>query len=52
MMSSWRSCKHEGGYVIEGEDKEKLQSVLWEDGHLNAAIVAQHALNITGQGGH
>ena len=24
--------KHEGGYVIEGEDKHKLQNVLWKDG--------------------
>jgi len=43
--------KHEGGYVIEGDDKAKLQSVIWEDGHLNPKIVAQHALNITGQAG-
>jgi sulfoacetaldehyde dehydrogenase len=43
--------KHEGGYVIEGQDKEKLQAVLWKDGVLNAKIVAQHALNITGQAG-
>ena len=43
--------KHEGGYVIEGSDKEKLQHVLWHDGHLNAAIVAQPAVNITGQAG-
>ena len=43
--------KHEGGYVIEGQNKEKLQRVLWEDGHLNASIVAQHALNITGKAG-
>jgi sulfoacetaldehyde dehydrogenase len=43
--------KHEGGYVIEGQDKEKLQAVLWKDGALNAKIVAQHALNITGQAG-
>jgi sulfoacetaldehyde dehydrogenase len=43
--------KHEGGYVIEGEDKQKLQAVLWEDGHLNAGIVAQPAVNITGQAG-
>ena len=43
--------KHEGGYVIEGEDKLKLQNVLWKDGALNAKIVAQHALNITGQAG-
>ncbi|MEM8561850.1 MAG: aldehyde dehydrogenase family protein [Pseudomonadota bacterium] len=43
--------KLEGGYVIEGEDKQKLQSVIWEDGHLNPKIVAQHALTITGKAG-
>lgn len=43
--------KHEGGYVIEGPEKEKLQGVLWHDGHLNAAIVAQPAVTITGQAG-
>lgn len=43
--------KHEGGYVIEGPDKKKLQNVLWHDGHLNAAIVAQPAVTITGQAG-
>jgi sulfoacetaldehyde dehydrogenase len=43
--------KHEGGHVIEGQDKEKLQQVLWHDGHLNPGIVAQSAVNITGQAG-
>ncbi|CAA0116325.1 Sulfoacetaldehyde dehydrogenase (acylating) [Halioglobus japonicus] len=43
--------KHEGGYVIDGQDKEKLQQVLWHDGHLNADIVAQPAVNITGKAG-
>ena len=43
--------KREGGYVIEGENKQKLQAVLWEDGHLNPQIVAQHALTITGKAG-
>lgn len=43
--------KQEGGYVIEGEDKQKLQDVLWKDGALNAKLVAQHALTITGQAG-
>ncbi|PLW84195.1 aldehyde dehydrogenase [Kineobactrum sediminis] len=43
--------KHEGGYVIEGDDKQKLQDVLWQDGHLNASVVAQHAVNITGRAG-
>lgn len=43
--------KHEGGYVVQGEDKAKLQRVLWHDGHLNAGIVAQHAVSIAGQAG-
>jgi sulfoacetaldehyde dehydrogenase len=43
--------KHEGGYVIEGEDKAKLQQVLWVDGHLNTSVVAQHALTIAGMAG-
>lgn len=43
--------KHEGGHVIEGDDKEKLRAVLWKDGHLNADIVAQPATNITGRAG-
>ena len=43
--------KHEGGFVIEGENKDKLQGVIWEDGHLNAKIVAQHAQTICGQAG-
>jgi acyl-CoA reductase-like NAD-dependent aldehyde dehydrogenase len=43
--------KHEGGYVIEGEEKTKLQNVIWEDGHLNAKIVAQPASTIAGKAG-
>jgi sulfoacetaldehyde dehydrogenase len=43
--------KREGGFVIDGENKKKLQAVLWEDGHLNPKIVAQHALTITGKAG-
>ena len=42
---------HAGGHVIEGEDKEKLQRVLWHDGHLNPGIVAQHAVSIAAQAG-
>lgn len=33
--------KHQGGYVINEEEKAKLQKTMWEDGHLNTAIVAQ-----------
>lgn len=43
--------KHEGGHVIEGDAKLRLQNVIWEDGHLNAKIVAQPAVNISGQAG-
>ena len=28
----------EGGYLLSSEEKEKLQSVMWHDGHLNTAI--------------
>jgi len=43
--------KREGGYVVEGDEKVRLQGVLWHDGHLNAGIVAQHAASIAGQAG-
>jgi sulfoacetaldehyde dehydrogenase len=41
----------EGGYIITGEDKEKLQNTIWVDGHLNTAIVAQTAYKIAGMAG-
>lgn len=43
--------KAEGGYIVEGEDKEKLRCTLWEDDHLNAKAVAQSAANICGMAG-
>ncbi len=46
-----RRLEHEGGFVIEGENKTKLQNVLWKDGYLNADIVAQHAATIAGRAG-
>ena len=33
--------KGKGGFVLDGEAKEKLKNTLWKDGHLNAKIVAQ-----------
>jgi len=34
----------QGGYVVDEEEKAKLQSTLWDDeGHINTAIVAQPA---------
>lgn len=33
-----------GGFIIEGENKTKLQNAIWEDGeHINAKVVAQPA---------
>ena len=36
----------EGGYVVSPEEKKRLQNAMWEDGHLNTAIVAQPAERI------
>lgn len=41
----------EGGYVVNDEEKQKLQNTIWEDGHLNANIVAQPAEKIAGMAG-
>ncbi len=41
----------EGGYLLSTEEKEKLQSVMWHDGHLNTAIVAQPADKIAEKAG-
>ena len=42
---------HQGGYVVEGEEKTKLQNTIWVDGHLNTGIVAQPAEKIAGMAG-
>lgn len=42
---------HEGGYLVNEEEKQKLQNTIWEDGHLNTAIVAQPAHKIAGMAG-
>ena len=41
----------QGGYVVSGDEKEKLQNTIWVDGHLNTAIVAQPAEKIAGMAG-
>ena len=43
--------KSEGGYVVNDQEKLKLQNTLWEDGHFNTAIVAQPAYKIAGMAG-
>ncbi len=40
--------KHQGGYVVNAEEKARLQATLWHDGHLNTDIVAQPAEKIAG----
>lgn len=41
----------QGGFVVEGAEKRKLQDTIWVDGHLNTAIVAQPAAMIAGMAG-
>ena len=43
--------EHQGGFIVEGENKTKLQNTIWVDGHLNTAIVAQPADKIAGMAG-
>lgn len=41
----------QGGYLVTPEEKTRLQNTLWEDGHLNTAIVAQPAEKIAAMAG-
>jgi sulfoacetaldehyde dehydrogenase len=43
--------KHQGGYVVNEEEKAKLQNVIWVDGHINANVVAKDADKIAGMAG-
>ena len=44
--------KGKGGYLVNDEEKAKLQQTLWDDhGHLNTAIVAQPAAKIAEMAG-
>ncbi|MFC7499701.1 aldehyde dehydrogenase family protein [Enterovirga sp. GCM10030262] len=43
--------KAQGGYVLDEEEKARLQSILWIDGALNAKVVAQPAEAIAGMAG-
>ncbi len=38
----------QGGYVVNAEEKQKLQNTIWVDGHINAKAVAQTAEHIAG----
>ncbi len=41
-----KSLEAEGGYLANGEEKEKVKNALWVDGHLNRHIIAQPAAKI------
>jgi sulfoacetaldehyde dehydrogenase len=44
--------QHQGGYLVNEEEKAKLQKTLWDDeGHLNTTIVAQPAEKIAAMAG-
>ena len=43
--------EHQGGYVVNADEKAKLQSVIWNDGLINAKAVAQPAEVIAGMAG-
>ena len=43
--------KAKGGYVLNDEQKQKLQNTLWIDGSINAKVVAQPAATIAGMSG-
>ncbi|MCF6463145.1 aldehyde dehydrogenase family protein [Clostridium sp. Cult1] len=40
------ALKAEGGYLVDEEEKKRLQTALWIDGHLNPEIIAQSAQEI------
>ncbi|MBD24523.1 MAG: aldehyde dehydrogenase [Candidatus Marinimicrobia bacterium] len=46
-----QKLQDKGGYVVNQEEKIKLQNTIWEDGHLNPNIVAQPAEKIANMAG-
>ena len=42
---------HQGGYIVNEEEKRLLQEVIWKDGAINANVVAQPAEKIAGMAG-
>ncbi|MEZ5742603.1 MAG: aldehyde dehydrogenase family protein [Sphingomonadaceae bacterium] len=43
--------QHQGGYIVNDDEKAKLQNVIWVDGHINANVVAKDADKIAGMAG-
>jgi sulfoacetaldehyde dehydrogenase len=46
-----KKLQQEGGYVVDEDEKRKLQNTLWKEGRLNVDIVAQPAHKIAGMAG-
>jgi sulfoacetaldehyde dehydrogenase len=46
-----RKLEREGGYLLDEQEKARLQNTIWKDGHLNVDIVAQPAHKIAGMAG-
>ncbi|QZY57395.1 aldehyde dehydrogenase family protein [Crassaminicella profunda] len=46
-----KAMEAEGGYLVTGDEKEKLQNAMWHDGHLSRAIVAQAPETIAKEAG-
>lgn len=42
---------HQGGHIVNDEEKRKLQDVIWVNGAINANVVAQNAEKIAGMAG-
>jgi sulfoacetaldehyde dehydrogenase len=43
--------QREGGYLLNEEEKQKLENTIWKEGYLNVDIVAQPAHKIAGMAG-
>ncbi|KJS05199.1 MAG: aldehyde dehydrogenase [Gammaproteobacteria bacterium BRH_c0] len=41
----------QGGYLCSPEEKQKLQAIIWEDGHISSRIVAQPSTTLAGMAG-
>lgn len=41
----------QGGYLVDANEKQKLQNIIWEDDHIDARIVAQPASNLAKMAG-
>jgi sulfoacetaldehyde dehydrogenase len=46
-----KGLETEGGYIVDAQEKKKLQDLLWEDGHLGRKATAQSAEKIASMAG-